>query len=379
MQLGTRELHALLTQLADRDTPRSEADVQSNIKLLLLLGGLNLDDPLVRLETPAPGRRRIDIETGFTVIECKKDLRIGNIRADAIDQLAGYVRARSAELGQRYAGVLTDGSEWRLYHLSALDDVLREVSSFNVRKDHPDPDALLVWLEGVLTTAEHIVPAQREVKRRLGADGPGAKLDLAELADIYAECKVHPEVQIKRELWARLLAGAFGSNFEDDDRLFIEHTYLVLTAEAIAHGIMGFDIRGGSVPALDLVKGKRFREARISGVVEADFFDWPIHSSYGLRFIAGLARRIGRFDWSRVEHDVLKVLYESVIDQTTRHRLGEYYTPTGSPKRSLARSSTIPSISACSSPPAAPAHFCSRPYADTSQQRTRPAYPIARR
>ena len=192
MQLGTRELHALLTQLADRDTPRSEADVQSNIKLLLLLGGLNLDDPLVRLETPAPGRRRIDIETGFTVIECKKDLRIGNIRADAIDQLAGYVRARSAELGQRYAGVLTDGSEWRLYHLSALDDVLREVSSFNVRKDHPDPDALLVWLEGVLTTAEHIVPAQREVKRRLGADGPGAKLDLAELADIYAECKVHP-------------------------------------------------------------------------------------------------------------------------------------------------------------------------------------------
>lgn len=327
MQLGLRELQALLTELADRDTPRSEADVQSNIKTLLLLGGLNLDDPRVRLETPAPGRRRVDIETGFTVIECKKDLRIGNIRAEAMEQLAGYVRARTASLGQRYAGVLTDGSEWRLYHLSSANDELHEVSAFSLRRDRPDIDGLLVWLEGVLSTAEQIEPTQREVKRRLGADGPGAKLDLAELSDIYAECKVHPEVQIKRELWARLLAGAFGSSFEDEDQLFIEHTYLVLTAEAIAHAIMGFDIRGGSVSALDLVQGKRFREARISGVVEADFFDWPSHSACGLRFIGSLARRVGRFDWSRVEHDVLKVLYESVIDQQTRHRLGEYYTP----------------------------------------------------
>ena len=40
-----------------------------------------------------------------------------------------------------------------------------------------------------------------------------------------------------------------------------------------------------------------------------------------------LARRLSRFEWSQVEHDVLKVLYESVIDPETRHRLGEYYTP----------------------------------------------------
>lgn len=40
-----------------------------------------------------------------------------------------------------------------------------------------------------------------------------------------------------------------------------------------------------------------------------------------------LGRRIARFDWSAVEHDVLKVLYESVITKNVREKLGEYYTP----------------------------------------------------
>ena len=36
---------------------------------------------------------------------------------------------------------------------------------------------------------------------------------------------------------------------------------------------------------------------------------------------------LARFDWNAVEHDVLKVLYESVIGTETRKKLGEYYTP----------------------------------------------------
>jgi hypothetical protein len=47
----------------------------------------------------------------------------------------------------------------------------------------------------------------------------------------------------------------------------------------------------------------------------------------GEGFIATLARRLARFDWSTVEHVVLNVLYESVISTSTRKALGEYYTP----------------------------------------------------
>ena len=69
---GTVDLTQLVSELADRSKPRSEADVQSGVRTLLLYGNLSLEDPEVRLETPAPGRRRIDVETGRAVIECKK-------------------------------------------------------------------------------------------------------------------------------------------------------------------------------------------------------------------------------------------------------------------------------------------------------------------
>lgn len=65
----------------------------------------------------------------------------------------------------------------------------------------------------------------------------------------------------------------------------------------------------------------------LHGVVDHDFFDWVLEVLGGEGFIAALARRLARFDWSTVEHDVLKVLYESVISASTRKALGEYYTP----------------------------------------------------
>ena len=60
---------------------------------------------------------------------------------------------------------------------------------------------------------------------------------------------------------------------------------------------------------------------------KSDFFDSVLEVDGGDEFVRALARRLGRFDWSHVEQDVMKVLYQSVIGAETRKRLGEYYTP----------------------------------------------------
>jgi hypothetical protein len=52
--VGQVDLTALVAELAERASPRSEADVQAGIRALLLYGDLNLDDPKVR-----PGFRGI--------------------------------------------------------------------------------------------------------------------------------------------------------------------------------------------------------------------------------------------------------------------------------------------------------------------------------
>lgn len=328
MPTATVDLRALVARMANRAATRTEANVQSDLHTLLTAAPLNLEpDELetITLESPAGQRRRIDVEVGFTVFEVKKDLRTGNVRGDAVEQLAGYVRQRTENLNQRYVGVLTDGAEWHLYHL--VVDELHPVTSFVVDPASADADGLIVWLEGVLATVDRITPSPREIVRRLGASSPSHALDAAELAALYATYRSLPTVQVKRGLWAKLLTTALGTNFADEDSLFVDHTLLVAMAEVISHAVVGFHPEDPSVSAATLMSGALFARAQIGGVVEADFFDWIVEVPGGDRFVKSVARRLARFAWDEVEHDVMKVLYESVISAETRHRLGEYYTP----------------------------------------------------
>jgi len=322
------DLDAVAVRLADRAPGRAEATVQSDVRLLLLAARLNLvaGELLdVVLEAPAGKLRRIDVEVGATVIEVKRDLRVGNVRSEAVNQLAGYVRQRVTQTGARYAGVLTDGAEWLLFHLDG--DELRLVSRLELSPTAPDTAGLTVWLDGVLATATGLLPVPREIAKRLGAASTAHALDAADLRALFARGRDLPGVRVKRDLWAKLLTTALGSAFTNDDELFLEHTLLVITAELIGHAVIGYDLTDPTLTPALLVRGQLFADRQIRGVVEEDFFDWVVEVDGGTAFVTTLARRLSRFTWNRVEHDVMKVLYESVIAPTTRHDLGEYYTP----------------------------------------------------
>lgn len=320
----------LLSRIASRDPSRSEATLQADVRQLVLDAPLSLkaDDLVtVDLETPVGVRRRIDIEVGSCLIEIKRDLSAGTVLPDAIDQLSGYLASRQNETGCRYVGILTDGADWRCLNLPGGPEAgpPHEVSRHLLSANQPDAEAFLIWLEGVLATARDVPATPREIERRLGAGSSAHELDRDTLRSLFQRHRNHPAVLMKRKLWARLLTTALGTQFDDSDDLFVEHTYLVNTAEIIAHAIVGFDLR--SVEPASLLSGAQFEESGITGVVEADFFDWVAHVPGGEPFVRSLARRIGRFAWKQVGGDVLKVLYESVITPPTRKRLGEYYTP----------------------------------------------------
>src|SRR3954447_2010221 len=88
----------------------TEADIQSDVRALLLYGGLDLEEKdLVVLEAQVGGGRRVDVEAGTTAIEVKKSLVNDDAHAKAAEQLAGYLVTRTEQTGQRYAGILTDG------------------------------------------------------------------------------------------------------------------------------------------------------------------------------------------------------------------------------------------------------------------------------
>ena len=204
------QLHELVRRISARDDRhRTEADLQSDIRTLLLYGGLSLETPeVVRLEeqTRDGTRRRLDVAIGQTVLEVKKDLRSESIRASAEEQLSGYLQSRSQESGARYNGVLTDGVDWYLYYVSPTQG-LERVSCLAVDPSAPNVTRLTSWLESVLATARAVLPTPDRVTALLGADSPAYRLDRSQLAALYDLCREDPEVQLKRQLWASFCHG----------------------------------------------------------------------------------------------------------------------------------------------------------------------------
>lgn len=320
---------ALVVRLLSNDPKRTEADVQSDIKELLLWPQFGLDEqhgPKLEVQTDDNTRRRIDILAGATVIEVKKDLTAA-IRKTAEPQLRGYIDNRIELTGGRYNGVLTDGRTWVLYELDPATNELANRSELIIAAAD-DADRLLAWLGSVLATDHGLTPTPQSIEERLGSESPAYAQDHAYLASLYDTLAGDSTVALKRALWARLLRSALGTGFDAaQGRLFIDHTMLVIEATVIAHALMGFTEQDMMDDPAGTLAGEKFAAHDIFNAVEAGFFDWLLAHPDGRKYIRQLIRRVAVFDWDKAEHDVLKHLYESVVNAATRKTLGEYYTP----------------------------------------------------
>jgi SAM-dependent methyltransferase len=129
-------------------------------------------------------------------------------------------------------------------------------------------------------------------------------------------------VRLKRDLWDGLLREAYGEDVGKDS-LFLQHTYLTIVVKTVAARVLDLPV---SDPER-LLSGRVLADEGIVGAVEADFFDWPLKLPAGAELVRQVAAQTARFRLTDVETDVLKVLYESLVDPDERHDLGEYYTP----------------------------------------------------
>ena len=283
----------------------------------ILTDRLGAHAPDIRLEERVPEvRGRIDALVGRTVIEIKSDL----VRelADAEEQLARYLPEKRRQTGEAYVGLATDGALFRAYEMHGDALVL-----IGERKNKlADAAGTAVWLESVLATRERLPADATAIVANLGRDSTAFARASWMLHRAWEAVGDEPEPRLKWQLWERHLALVYGTD-KTSEGLWLRHTYLVCVAKAIAAAAMGI---AADDPA-DLLSGPPFEAAGIHGAVESDFFDWILHAPEGAAVVERIIRHAGRFDLTRIDVDLLKVLYESLIDPENRHDLGEYYTP----------------------------------------------------
>jgi SAM-dependent methyltransferase len=261
---------------------------------------------------------RVDVAWGATVIELKTDLR--REERDVVARMPDYLEdaSRRSAPGRTTVGLATDGATLLAYKLDR--GTLAPIGRYNVDVEHPE--RLLSWLESLLSPVPEVMPTPDAVALALGRYSLPFGNAHWELRRLWSEVGDRPEVRLKRDLWDGLLRQVYGDDV-GSDALFLQHTYLTILVKAIAARVLDLAVDD---PA-ELLSGQLLANEGIVGAVEADFFDWLLLAEGGDDLVRSLAGETARFRLRDVEVDVLKSLYESLIDPDERHDLGEYYTP----------------------------------------------------
>ncbi|MGH7985886.1 MAG: Eco57I restriction-modification methylase domain-containing protein [Candidatus Binataceae bacterium] len=323
MPLSDEELRELIRSLSSR--PGHES-LRSSTQSLLVLG-LGAPANQIKHEHKLPEvHGRADALLGRTVFEFKSDLR--NETGDAEEELGRYLKQRESETGHRYVGVATDGADFFTYEIRS-GKLARLRAQFSVRgelarkREAADVGhALMAWLSPLVTLAPELSPDPHTVRQELGRESVVYEVARSRLEAVWKEVSSRPDVVLKRQLWAERLRLVYGDTV-DDDALFFQHTYLTIVAKTMATLALHVELPQPE----DLLSGRSFQQAGINGVVESDFFDWVLAAGDSADLVHRISAQVARFRLGDIRHDVLKGLYESLIDPEQRHDLGEYYTP----------------------------------------------------
>jgi SAM-dependent methyltransferase len=307
------ETLALLRHLAGRP---GHDEVKADFRQLLIGEfGASLDELDFEKRVPEV-KGRLDALIGRTIFEAKSHL--DREWGDVTRRMPDYLADREREEGEPFIGIASDGLKWAAFRLS--DGSLVKLKDTTLDPDRPEP--FLAWLDGIVALKSTLPPDPLTIRIELGQDSVAFNQAQTRLASLWSRLQNDPATALKRSLWAELLKLVYGREVESDS-LFFQHTFLVIVAKCIALAVL--HLREDD-PA-QLLSGEAFEAAGISGAVESDFFDWVIAHPEGVDLVRRIMTHVRRFRLTDVNSDILKVLYESLIDRDERHGLGEYYTP----------------------------------------------------
>ncbi len=283
----------------------------------LLIQEFGVERAALEFERRVPEvRGRLDALIGRTVFEAKRDLK--REWSDVERRMPDYLADREREEGEHFVGVASDGLNWAVFEVAEAKLVTVKETALDPEK----PGAFLAWLDGALALKSSLPAEALTIRAELGHDSVAYHLVDSRLRALWERLRAHPDVALKRQLWAELLKLVYGREIESD-ALWFQHTFLVVVAKCIALAVMGI----AEDDPKKLLTGEAFSAAGIHGAVESDFFDWVVADPEGETLVRRIMNHVRRFRLGEVESDVLKILYELLIDRDERHGLGEYYTP----------------------------------------------------
>jgi len=303
------------------------------INLLKQLFGVEIEELIPGIEAKIGSkmwglRGSADLLFSNVVFELKVDL--GKELDDAKQKLIKYLQVlHEREPERKSIGIATDVLEFKAYapilESGQVID-LKEIGSINLASATPSDSVL--WLDSFIFSQPKVRPTAQDLKWRFGPGSPTYSIATDDLRLLWKEVEAEREVALKLDLWARNMEIVYGSKPELDS--FIDHTYLVTLVKLIVYLRLSGDNEVREDRIKRVLTGEYFSSYGIKNLIEEDFFTWILHprvANRTLKLVSELAKELLRYEFSQIDEDFFKEIYQEIVGKGERHRIGEYYTP----------------------------------------------------
>ena len=273
------------------------------------------------------------------IIEFENDLK--KSESHAKEQLAGYFlgKIRSGD-GYHFTLIASDFITWKVYypdaaqiqHLESLHEHelrLLEIEDARFELNETNGEDFYYWIDRFLFKENKQKATLERIEDNFGYRSATFIEGIRRIQKVFQEAKKYGEVQVSLEQWRKFLSIAYGK-FEGSDEDFAIHTYLSVLAKILTYEVLSHDDYIDEDEMRDVLNGEAFHRYGIENFVESDFYHWVYADRYfhSLKPVFRLlANEVSKFDFTDVQEDILKGVYQELIDLDTRHALGEYYTP----------------------------------------------------
>lgn len=306
----------------------------------------------IRVELQEGAKRgRIDSYFGNAVIEFESSIKATGRIAE--EQLRGYCAGIWAKEGKPYRPLLavaSDGVVWRTYRPILPSNLEESPKASDVTLDRlreltvtePSLFDFYLFLNTLLFRVGSVFPSADQFRQDFGKESLAYGDAMDSLATAWRITRDEKEPDLAYRTWQRYLTVTYGSlpasgrakrdELAELENLFLKHTYLASVARLMiwASTSRGKSEKSYGEIAESVFTGEYFRARGLANLVENDFFQW-IQSSKAHRELRPTWERviaqIETYDLSRLDQDVLKGIYQELVDPEDRHYLGEYYTP----------------------------------------------------
>jgi type I restriction-modification system DNA methylase subunit len=149
------------------------------------------------------------------------------------------------------------------------------------------------------------------------------------LYDLYNKIRDNQEIKLSYDQWVKFLSIAYGT-FHSSEQTFLTHTYLSILSKLLAFVAIENNISYESETILSILNGDAFKKYNVNNFSDNDFYRWILdinNFNELIPVIHIILKQLSLFKFSSINEDILKGVYQELIDEDTRHGLGEFYTP----------------------------------------------------